>query len=266
MTTEEMKAPLFRSKMTAAEIKEVDIESGVVTAIVSDESPDRDNDIIRVSGWEFAAFRDLPIMLADHDYSIDSAIGRWRDVRIEGTSVIGEAEYFLNQGNDLADKAFALAQNGLAAFSVGFRTYPEHTKRLESGGYEYTKQELLEISQVAIPANRNALAIAKQIAAEWKTESPQIETADELDEVANRVMALVADRVKDLAAETERLQGIITQLIEVANSVNEHMMYMIDTAETATATDDEQKPKPNKPKPDDYYRAIQHIVGAYKKE
>jgi hypothetical protein len=262
MTTEEMKAPLFRSKMTAAEIKEVDIESGVVTAIVSDESPDRDNDIIRVSGWEFAAFRDLPIMLADHDYSIDSAIGRWRDVRIEGTSVIGEAEYFLNQGNDLADKAFALAQNGLAAFSVGFRTYPEHTKRLESGGYEYTKQELLEISQVAIPANRNALAIAKQIAAEWKTETPEIETAQDLDEIVSRA----TKQVKDLAAETERLQGIITQLIEVANSVNEHMMYMIDTADTATATDDEQKPKPNKPKPDDYYRAIQHIVGAYKKE
>ena len=106
------------------------------------------------------------------------------------------------------------------------------------------------------------MAIAKQIAAEWKTESPQIETADDLDEIVSRA----TKQVKDLASETERLQGIITQLIEVANSVNEHMMYMIDTAETATATDDEQKPKPNKPKPDDYYRAIQHIVGAYKKE
>lgn len=258
-------APLSIRKLTNADVKSVNVEDGTVTAVVSDESVDRDGDIIRAQGWQLDAFRALPVMLADHDYSIEKAIGRWRDIRIDGTQMIATAEYFLNSGNDLAEKAFALAQRGLAAFSVGFKTYPEHTVRLESGGSEYRKQELLEISQVAIPANPHALAFAKSIGPEWEDDDIDevIEKDDDffISKVAHELYVSIDEhsvQMKDLANETVRLQEVMNMLMRSILEIKQHLDYMYDTAPQETA-EDEEKPKP-KPKPDQTYRQMRKYL------
>jgi hypothetical protein len=258
-------APLSVRKLTSADVKSVNVEDGTVTAVVSDESVDRDGDIIRAQGWQLDAFRALPVMLADHDYSIEKAIGRWRDIRIDGTQMIATAEYFLNSGNDLAEKAFALAQRGLAAFSVGFKTYPEHTVRLESGGSEYRKQELLEISQVAIPANPHALAFAKSIGPEWEDDDIDevIEKDDDffISKVAHELYVSIDEhnvQMKDLANETVRLQEVMNMLMRSILEIKQHLDYMYDTASQETV-EDEEKPKP-KPKPDQTYRQMRKYL------
>ena len=258
-------APLSIRKLTNADVKSVNVEDGTVTAVVSDESVDRDGDIIRAQGWQLDAFRALPVMLADHDYSIEKAIGRWRDIRIDGTQMIATAEYFLNSGNDLAEKAFALAQRGLAAFSVGFKTYPEHTVRLESGGSEYRKQELLEISQVAIPANPHALAFAKSIGPEWEDDDIDevIEKDDDffISKVAHELYVSIDEhsvQMKDLANETVRLQEVMNMLMRSILEIKQHLDYMYDTASQETV-EDEEKPKP-KPKPDQTYRQMRKYL------
>jgi|TARA_R110002020_G_scaffold355109_1_gene567855 hypothetical protein len=264
-------APLSVRKLTSAEVKAVDVEAGTVTAVVSDESVDRDGDIIRAQGWQLDAFRALPIMLADHDYSIEKAIGKWRDLRIDGTTMIGTAEYFLNAGNELAEKAFSLAQRDLAAFSVGFKTYPEHTIRLESGGSEYRKQELLEISQVAIPANPHALAFAKTIGAEWEEADIDevIEKSDDffISKMAHELYVTMDEHsvaMKDLSSETIRLEQVMNMLMRSIVEINNHLDYMYNPTEAAAEADvdpDEQKPKP-KPKPDDRYRLFKDYLSA----
>jgi hypothetical protein len=238
-------------KLTAAEVKSVDVENGTVTAIVSDESVDRDGDIIRVTGWQLDAFRALPVMLADHGYSIEKTIGRWRDLRIDGTTLVGTAEYFLGSGNDLAEKAFALAQRGLAAFSVGFKTYPEHTIRLDGGGNEYRKQELLEISQVAIPANPHALAFAKSIGPEWEEDDIDevIEKDDDffMGKVAHELYVSIDEhnvQMKDLAGEMSKLEGVIMNLMSAIVQITQHMDYMFDAGSSDSADVDKPKPKP----------------------
>jgi phage head maturation protease len=267
-----MTTPLSVRKLTAAEVKSVDVENGTVTAVVSDESVDRDGDIIRAQGWQLDAFRALPVMLADHDYSIEKTIGRWRDLRIDGTSMIGTAEYFLDAGNDLAEKAFALAQRGLAAFSVGFKTYPEHTIRLDTGGNEYRKQELLEISQVAIPANPRALAFAKSIGEEWEEED--IDSVIEKDDnffigkVAHELYVTIdehsvamKDMMKDLSDETVRLERVMNMLMQSIVEINQHLDYMYQPNLDGggdTEEDNGAKPKPDKPKPD-RYRMMQYL-------
>jgi len=258
-------APLTVRKLTSADVKAVNVEDGTVTAVVSDESVDRDGDIIRAQGWQLDAFRALPVMLADHDYSIEKAIGRWRDIRIDGTQMIATAEYFLNSGNDLAEKAFALAQRGLAAFSVGFKTYPEHTVRLESGGSEYRKQELLEISQVAIPANPHALAFAKSIGPEWEEDDIDevIEKDDDffIGKVAHELYVSLDEhgvQMKDLANETVRLQEVMNMLMRSIVEIKQHLDYMYNT-EPQETVEDEEKPKP-KPKPDQTYREMQDYL------
>jgi hypothetical protein len=228
--------PLSVRKLTAAEVKSVDVENGTVTAVVSDESVDRDGDIIRVVGWQLEAFRALPVMLADHEYSIEKTIGKWKDIRIEGTQLIGTAEYFLNAGNELAEHAFALAQRGLAAFSVGFKTYPEHTTRLDTGGSEYKKQELLEISQVAIPANPHALAFAKQISVDWESEEPENESKE---------LKALHDIAKDLQQETNRLEGVMNDLMRAIVQINAHIDSMYEPAQSDT-TSAEEKPDPSR--------------------
>ena len=231
--------PLSVRKLTAAEVKSVDVENGTVTAVVSDESVDRDGDIIRVVGWQLEAFRALPVMLADHEYSIEKTIGKWKDIRIEGTQLIGTAEYFLNAGNELAEHAFALAQRGLAAFSVGFKTYPEHTSRLDTGGSEYKKQELLEISQVAIPANPHALAFAKQISVDWESEDP-VTGSKELTALHD-----IAKIAKDLQQETNRLESVMNDLMRAIVQINAHIDFMYEPAQSS-ATETEEKPKPSR--------------------
>ena len=159
---------MLRHKLIRAETKVLDAKEGLVSAIVSNEEVDRDGDIIRVAGWDFTNFMKLPLLIADHDYKLDSVIGDWQEIKVVKTrkAVEGIAHYHINEGNVLADKGFKLAEKGLAAFSVGFRPDMAKAKELESDdpwfmNFEFNGQELLEVSHVTIPSNPEALQRAK---------------------------------------------------------------------------------------------------------
>jgi len=161
---------------------------GRIEAIVSTEDVDRDGDIIRAEGWVLDNFMKHPVLLASHDYrNLRSQIGEWESMQVEGKKLRGVARYYIGAGNEEADWAYYLAQQGMAAYSVGFSPLEwkdrESSDNAPSGrqyGREYTKQELLEVSHVTVPANQNALQlIAKghsvlgQIAAEVLEKEPQ---------------------------------------------------------------------------------------------
>jgi hypothetical protein len=50
-------------------VKNIDSDQRTITLIASDNSRDRDGDIISVKGWEFDNYLKNPIMLWAHDYS-----------------------------------------------------------------------------------------------------------------------------------------------------------------------------------------------------
>jgi len=156
---------MFKSKTIQPVTKVVDAKAGRISAVVSDESEDRDGDIIRAAGWQLDHFVKHPVLLASHDYRhIRSQIGEWESMDIKGKRLVGTARYYIGQGNDEADWAFKLASMGKAAFSVGFipLEYKERGNQDDDPwyrSYEFTKQELLEVSHVTIPSNRNALQL-----------------------------------------------------------------------------------------------------------
>ena len=81
-------------------------------------------------------------------------------------AVEGIAHYHINEGNELADRGFKLAEKGLAAFSVGFipdmeKASPIGEEKDLFGPMEFNGQELLEVSQVAIGSNPAALQLMK---------------------------------------------------------------------------------------------------------
>ena len=81
----------------------------------------------------------------------------------------GGEPYYVNDGNQEADWAYKLAKRGMAAFSVGFQPIEYETAQKDGDPkITYTDSELLEISQVVVPCDRNAIqnSIGKSVGLE----------------------------------------------------------------------------------------------------
>jgi hypothetical protein len=89
---------------------------------------------------------------------------------VKGLKLVGVARYYVGEGNEQADWGFNLASKGRAAFSVGFIPDMDKAIQIEDkdgdgfwGPFEFKGQELLEVSQVTIPANADALQILRSM-------------------------------------------------------------------------------------------------------
>lgn len=126
--------------------------------VLSDETPDRDGDVIKASGWDLGHFKKNPIALAYHDAT--KPVGKWHNLKVVGGQLTGELELAPDEVGPLQRAINSLVNNGfLKAVSVGFQPV-EHEPR-KGGGINFLKQALMEISLVSVPSNPNALAIAK---------------------------------------------------------------------------------------------------------
>ena len=154
-----------RAKFIKAETKILDEKEGIIRAVVSTESVDRDGDIIRQDGWDLRHFERHPVLLSSHNYrGLTNQIGEWTKMEVVDKELVGEARYYIGQGNPEADWGFFLAGRDKAAFSVGFMPDMDTAKELSTNGktsYEFKGQELLEVSQVTVPSNRQSLQAMK---------------------------------------------------------------------------------------------------------
>jgi HK97 family phage major capsid protein/HK97 family phage prohead protease len=134
--------------------------------VMSDSSVDRVGDMIDASGWDLTNFKAHPIALFNHDPN--QVIGTWAEVRVEGGELRGRLELAEAGTSPLVDTVRALhSQRILRAVSVGFRPLEKAPLTKDSdkhfGPFRFTKSELLECSLVSIPANANALQVAKSL-------------------------------------------------------------------------------------------------------
>jgi HK97 family phage prohead protease len=132
--------------------------------VLSDESVDRMGDVIRADGWDLTAFRKNPIALMGHSH--EHILGVWENVRVEGKQLLGRLKLAKPGTSELVDTVRSLIdQRILKAVSVGFQPI-EAEPRKSGGGYNFIKSALHEVSVVSVPANPNALAIAKALSPE----------------------------------------------------------------------------------------------------
>jgi HK97 family phage prohead protease len=133
--------------------------------ILSDETPDRMNDVISAEGWDITNFKRNPIALWNH--SAMHPIGRWTNIRVDGGALRGHLELAPKGASSRIDEIRALIDAGiLQAVSVGFRPLESKPRKSADGtvgGEIYLRQELIETSLVSVPANPNALAVAKAL-------------------------------------------------------------------------------------------------------
>ena len=140
-------------------------EDRTFTFVFSDESVDRYGDVIYARGWDLANFNANPIALFGHDANtVENVIGKAKNVRVEGSRLIGDIEFMGAEVNPNAEAVYQMVKGGfLKTVSVGFQPIEWELAKDKSRpqGVNFKKQELLEISIVPIPANAAALVQAK---------------------------------------------------------------------------------------------------------
>lgn len=184
-------------------------EDGVVEAVVASSSVlDRQGDIIEQDGWELKNFKKNPVILWGHNVREERPpIGKAEKVWIEGA---GKAAKLMFKAKfDMAD-AFAadiyrkVKEGFLSMVSVGF--LPMDWEQMKGGGDDpfggnrFTKQELLEISFVPVPANPQAAVQIRSMGAEPIEE-------DKLFEQNNEELKKTEEESED--KETKDMKGVI---------------------------------------------------------
>ena len=130
--------------------------------VLSDETPDRMDDIIMSDGWDLANFNKNPIALFGHQSSFP--IGKWKNVRVVDKQLRGFLELAPEGTSQRIDEIRRLVDADiLRAVSVGFRPKESKPRSETDWGLFFTKSELVETSLVSVPANPNALAVAKSL-------------------------------------------------------------------------------------------------------
>ena len=150
-------------KTYKAEIRSVDENTGEIDMLipVSTSSVDRDGEVVEPTAFKktLPKFMKRPVLVAAHDYrDLTNQIGEWSKLKITDDGIEGKPKYYVNAGNEQADWGFYLASKGMAAFSIGFIPKVwEDGDGAKEPRRTYKEVELLEISQVIVPSNREAI-------------------------------------------------------------------------------------------------------------
>lgn len=133
--------------------------------VLSDETQDRMGDIIEADGWLVDGFKSNPIALFGH--RSDFPIGTWDNVHTNKQKQLRGTLQLAPKGTSpRIDELHALVDAGiLRAVSVGFKPIKHVPIDVHDpwAGSRFIEQELIECSLVAVPANPNALAVAKNM-------------------------------------------------------------------------------------------------------
>lgn len=135
-------------------VKVQDDDDRTFDVIATTQDPDRDNEIIKVNGWDTKNWEKNPVIVANHTYSIEAIIGK--GLRFYTSNGKKRLKGVFSKSNPLGVLARNLYNEGmLKTVSVGFIPL----KRNEQDYKIIEKAELLEVSFVAIPCNPNALSL-----------------------------------------------------------------------------------------------------------
>lgn len=139
--------------------------------IISTDDEDRDGDIVKQDGWDFKEFSQNPIALLQHNHN--QPVGKWSNISTRKRASGGYetvADLTLAPPvSDVLKYANALVEAGiLNATSVGFGIRAAEKRKDANGkprrGSIIHKAVLREVSLVSVPANQNAIRIAKSMA------------------------------------------------------------------------------------------------------
>ncbi|HUS48486.1 MAG TPA: HK97 family phage prohead protease [Phycisphaerae bacterium] len=235
-------------------------DDGILEAVASTGDEDRQGEIIEPGAWGkgLDAYRRNPVILAAHQHRLTTGnspvIGSAVKIEPAGEALVFHMKFADTQ---LGREYAALYRDRhMRAFSVGFMSSNGEWRDSASPGgktkrvWVHTEVELLEISAVAVPANPEALARMRQLAA-----TAAAAPADEPDaaEAVDRFKADVAEAVAAKVGEqvTEKItkqltEAIETHLVNLADQVSQ----LAEIIELSSDTVNVEPPGRQAPGPD----------------
>ena len=189
-------------------------EEGVIDAFITMSAPtqDRDEEVIQPAAFKetLPIFMQRPVLLSSHNYGdLRKQIGEFVKIKLTKAGLQAQPKYYINQGNEEADWAYRLAEKNMAAFSVGFipREWVDGNSD-KAPRRTYTSLELLEISQVVVPSNREAI------------QGVRSKSVDPVE------IELLDDVLKDIVTKPEETDDFIR--IPVSTGHEDHRIRIID--------------------------------------
>lgn len=151
---------IYKTYQTVTKV--VDAEAGIYEVMISTESVDRSDDIVRAAGGHFENYLRNPVVLLGHDYH-DLPVAKTLQIEVVPGGVKATFQFPPIGTYDKADTTRKLWDAGfLNAASIGFD--PIRSINLDAsrpwGPQDYIEWELLEWSIVTVPANQDALRLA----------------------------------------------------------------------------------------------------------
>lgn len=147
-------------------------DSRLIEFRITDETIDRMSDKLSIDGWDTDSYEKNPVVLWAHSH-YDPPVGKALTLEVskKKKEVKSITEFTPKELYPLGYMIYQMyLQKFMHAVSVGF--FPkEYTwvssdtdeERARRGGIDFLKQELLEYSAVPVPANPNALAVARSM-------------------------------------------------------------------------------------------------------
>jgi HK97 family phage prohead protease len=162
---------IIQKSLTAPVEQVMGVANPTYRFIVSTDDEDRDGDIVKQEGWDFNEFNQNPIALLQHNHA--QPVGKWSNMTTRkrangGYETVADLT-LAPPVSDILKYANALVEAGiLNATSVGFAVKAFEKRKDASGkptkGHVIHKAVLREVSLVSVPANQNAIRIAKSMA------------------------------------------------------------------------------------------------------
>lgn len=162
---EEKKRVLLQRGLHVREVLPApDLGDGIVQFIAATEGVKRDGNTLVNTGWQFDNFAKNPVFLFQHDYS-QLPIGqhiKWAVTNDNGKNVLRVWSRFVSADiYPFADRVRMMYEKGfLRAVSIGWIPLEYEPVRNADGdqtGWKFTKNELLEVSAVSVPADPDAI-------------------------------------------------------------------------------------------------------------
>ena len=181
-----------------AYVEKAETDGTLQVAVASDETVDREGEVVKAEGWDLTSFKKNPVFLWSHNAGFGEQrppIGKVTNLKLDGKKLTFKPIF--DMADEFAADIFRKFKDGfLNAFSVGFIPLERDPKDAS----KIIGAELLEISAVNVPANPKALVslrmaglpIAKSFD-DWKKgniEYPDLLSQDKLNDIGSKLQSI----------------------------------------------------------------------------
>lgn len=174
-------------RLAPAEIDLTQVDDRVVRYVFSTSAVARDRNTINPNGWDFSGFDNYRSFLWAHDDQ-SPPIGNVIEHSVRGIQLIGAVRYVERDIYPFADMIFQMVKRSIvSAVSVSWLPleWKWSTDKDRQGGIDFLRQDMLEISQVPVPAQPTAIATARAMGIDT---SPMVEWAEKILDGGGMVM------------------------------------------------------------------------------